>query len=145
MISEENNGGDEDKSSYSPVVVQKKEAIKMFSWLKKKEKPVKTIISNDLTFVIHNSKDNEEVKGIVANSLALISVKKVKDQIAVGIEIERNLDKDIFTETHKTIVYSADDATTFFRNFGVISDITWIGEHNAKYHRRVPLTKAGVL
>lgn len=117
----------------------------MFSWFKKKEEPVKMVISNDLSFIIHNSKDNEEVKGIVADSLALISVKRVKDQIAVSIEVERNLDKDIFTETHKTIVYSTNDAIRFFKGFGITGDITWLGEHSARYHRKVSLKKVGVL
>lgn len=110
----------------------------MFSWFKKKEQtkviPVK---HNELDFVIKNSKKGEEVKAIDKNKLALISVKKQDNRIAVSIEFERDLGADIFTETHKTIVDSAEEAVLFFNRFGISDELSWLGG----YRRKISLRK----
>ena len=109
----------------------------MFSWFKKKEQftviPVK---HNELDFVIKNSKKGEEVKAIDKNKLALISVKKQDDRIAVSIEFERDLGTDIFTETHKTIVDSTEEAVLFFNRFGISKELSWLGGYRRKVNLR---------
>ena len=105
----------------------------MFSWFKKKEQPkIEPVVYDELNFVIKNSKKGEEVKAIDKNKLALISVKKQDDRIAVSIEFERDLGADIFTETHKTIVDSVEEAVLFFNRFGISKELSWLGGYRKK-------------
>lgn len=114
----------------------------MFSWFKqKKEASKKPEVYSDLVYVIQNSKEGEEVKGIDNNKLALISVKKQDGQIAVSVEFERDLGSDIFTEVHKTVVKDANEAVFFFTRFGINGQLSWLGRKPVKYHRKVSLEK----
>lgn len=112
----------------------------MFTWFKQKEKETETAkpsVNKDLDYVIRNSKQGEEVKGIDKSKLALISVKRQDDKIAVSVEFERNLGRDIFTEIHRTLVNNADEAVFFFTRFGITEELSWLGG----YRRKVSLTK----
>jgi len=112
----------------------------MFEWFKRRKEgkePVKKItVNGDLDYVIRNSKHGEEVKGIDSTKLALVSVRKQNDKIAVSIEFERDMGSDIFTEVHRTIVNNADEAVFFFTRFGINGQLSWIGDCARRYHKK---------
>lgn len=113
----------------------------MFSWFKKKTPEPKIYINEELRYVIRNSKYGQEVKAIDSKLLALISVKKQNEGIAVSIEFERQLDGDIFTEIHKTVVDNEDAAIMFFSKMGICGQMSWIGDITKRYHKKVSLLK----
>lgn len=108
----------------------------MFSWLKKETQKFKPAVHNNLDYVIRNSKEGREIKGIESTKLALISIKKQGGQIAVSVEFERELGSDIFTEVHRTIVNNTEEAVTFFANFGINGELSWLKSHRPQYHKK---------
>lgn len=109
----------------------------MFSWFKKKEDvEIKPTVHGNLDYVIRNSKEGEEIKGIENTKLALISVKKQSEQIAVSVEFERTHGSDIFTEVHRTLVDSAEEAVVFFTRFGINGELLWLGDHQKQFQRK---------
>lgn len=108
----------------------------MFFWLKKKPVEIKSAVHSNLDYVIRNSREGEEIKGIESARLALISVKKQNGQIAVSIEFERGLGSDIFTEVHRTLVDSVEEAVMFFANFGVNGELSWLKSHHPQCYKK---------
>lgn len=108
----------------------------MFSWFKEDPVKIRPAVHSNLDYVIRNSKEGEEIKGIENTKLALISVKKQKGQIAVSIEFEREFSSDIFTEVHRTLVDSVEEAVMFFVHFGVSGELSWLKSHHPQCYKK---------
>jgi hypothetical protein len=82
-------------------------------------------ITHSLEHVLARAGD-KMVQGIDSNRLALVSIRKKENFYLLGIQYERRVGTEIFTERHDSAFESKEDAIKFFSKFG-LGEISWLG------------------
>lgn len=84
----------------------------------------KPIIPRSLEHVL-NSVGERTVQGVDSEKIALISVRRKDNSYMVGIQFEKKVGSEIFTERHDTVVDSVEEAARFFSDFK-LGKIFWL-------------------
>ena len=82
--------------------------------------------NQSLIFALKQLTIGKEIKAVESTKIALISAKKNKEGIEVGVEFDRQIGDNIFVEKHYTVVFDDNEALVFFKSHGIIGDITWL-------------------
>ena len=91
-------------------------------------RPKKIVVADNksLIFALKQLVTGKVIKAVESTKTALITLKRNKESIEVGIEFERQLEGKTVTESHYTVVYNDEEALAFFRYYGVVDQILWL-------------------
>lgn len=84
----------------------------------------KPIIPKSLEHVL-NSAGERTIQGVDSERIALISVRCKDNFYMVGIQFEKEVGSEIFTERHDIVVDSVEEAARFFDDFK-LGEIFWL-------------------
>ena len=92
------------------------------------DNPQRIVIADNrsLIFALKQLATGKVIKAIESTKIALLTIRRNKESIEVGIEFERQTGGRTITEKHYTVVYNDEEALAFFKYYGVVDQILWL-------------------